>query len=198
MLMYRAASFFARMYASDMLLGMHSTEEIIDGGGTAQVSVAEQINETLDKETGVIDTVYVEQTPVANDQTVDEAKNYRTRPKVINAFKAEIDDIKSSLHLDRWRMKHSDRIIRSLPKEEDQKQVFSYAGDKFQELLTIEKEANNTPPTPEKEPDEQATDKAEDQPALQVVNCPDSKEQVSVGYCDTRCKKRSGCPAFDE
>jgi hypothetical protein len=50
---YRAAAFFGRLYAPDVLSGMHSTDEVAD-------SVQEVINITPVDETTVEDTVPVE------------------------------------------------------------------------------------------------------------------------------------------
>ncbi len=108
----------------------------------------------------------------------------KTRPKVIEKFKAEIDLIETSAKLDMWRMKHQKRIIRELPKEADQDAVFSYAEQRFRELQAKEKE----PPAQD----------SETMGGGDFVACPNGNGNVPVEYCEGECPGRPDCPVFSK
>lgn len=50
MIMYRAAAFFGRLYSPDILMGMHTVDEVNDGGGlipNAKVGIGKDLKRTL-------------------------------------------------------------------------------------------------------------------------------------------------------
>lgn len=65
MIQYRAASFFGRMNCPDMIMGIYSQEEVIDGMDNAQCDYAL----TVDPETGeVVETPVIEDKPITQEQ----------------------------------------------------------------------------------------------------------------------------------
>ena len=86
---------------------------------------------------------------------------------------------------------HYKRICRELPVESDQTQILDYAEARYRKL----KAAKNIPPPPEAQ---NAPPPDDEHPALRLVDCPAKGEQVSVGYCDTNCDAREGCPAHEQ
>lgn len=71
MIRYRAASFFGRLYASDLLMGMHSDDEIIDGIIDTEVTSTEAVLEGLNA--GVADG--------EGSNVIDEARDKDTSRK---------------------------------------------------------------------------------------------------------------------
>ena len=66
MIRYRAASFFGRVNCPDMIMGIYSQEEVIDGFGD---DIPGDTILTLDENTGeVIETEYVEDLPITQEQ----------------------------------------------------------------------------------------------------------------------------------
>ncbi|RKY09318.1 MAG: hypothetical protein DRP56_02785 [Planctomycetota bacterium] len=109
----------------------------------------------------------------------------RSRPKVVEGFKGEIDVIENSLHLDRWRQKHFKRMVRELPSEKDQKVILGYAEQRYQMLKKAEQEKKN-----------HGSQTAGDQDG--IVVCPNGNGNVPLDYCETECSTRKGCPAHDD
>jgi len=213
MLQYRAISFFARAYCADLIMGMRTVDELRDmpvDDVVPQDGAAKELNEKfappvveekVDTGTGEIIDVEPEQVDPPGDtgsgkdvdqdvSTDRESKHYRTRPKVIAAFKKEIDAIENSMHLDRWRQKHQNRVVRELPKESDQTEVFAYAQGVYESLLAKESENKNIPPSPAEEVG------AEETTSKVLIYCPNGNGDVTVDYCEAECPARDGCPAL--
>ena len=196
MLQYRAISFFARAYCADIIMGMRSDQELIDGAGAdqgAMIGKEKELNEKYSDPAAVAETV-AEPEPEPEPKTT----RIRSRPKVVASFKEEVDAIGHSTHLTRWAEKHRGRVERDLPKADDQKQVFEYANDRFALLIDQEKEGHGEPSEPPPEP----ADIAEQQEGPQkdpesFLSCPDGLGNVMVDYCNTECGKRKGCPAHN-
>jgi len=194
MLRYRAATMFGRLYAPEILMGMKTTEEIIDSEAMpAKSASVDELNarimdDRVDNEQVIDAEFQPEDTQQDSDQPQQEKqkKATRSRPAQVKKFHQEIDTIDNSLHLDRWRMKHHKRIVRELPRESDQQAVLDYAEKRYQALVTREKESRNDPPAP-----------AEEDGAGQFVLCPNGEGNVPVDYCNSECGARKGCPAHE-
>ena len=189
MLRYRAATLFGRLYAPDILMGMGTVEEVVDSGGdvieadivgeTATATATDLNNELFGGDDG---SGHMTPEPGPPEQVEkDERKpaRVRTRPKVVEKFKAEIDAIDTAHRLDTWRLKHRNRIARELPKESDQDAVFAYAQERYEALLTGENGQNL-----EKE--------------TEIVTCPNGNGRVPVEYCKSECKALDGCPVHED
>jgi hypothetical protein len=88
MLRYRAAAFFGRLYAPEIMLGMHSSEEVVDGGmyvevGTTSTNAAQNINRKITpvEEMEVQDAEVVEVVPAAEPTPATNPK--KEKPKSV-------------------------------------------------------------------------------------------------------------------
>ena len=141
MLRYRAATFFGRLYAPDILMGMKTMEEIVDmpEDGQPAKSVVEDLNarfgakETIDASTGevIADTATEPEATISEviaEQPEGEPTLHEPDPKV-KSFMREINQNQTALAVDQWRMKHSKRVAHEFGGEqaEGYKQVMEYA-----------------------------------------------------------------------
>lgn len=139
MLRYRAATFFGRLYAPDILMGMRTAEELHDypevTEPTINISMADELNsrflgkEIIDEETGEVVTVKEE--PSSKEEPPVTAKesssvqptspdepsvppqptaNQEKHDKLVGQFIKEISSHKTSMAVDQWRSKHHNRV----------------------------------------------------------------------------------------
>jgi hypothetical protein len=157
MLRYRAATFFGRLYAPDILMGMKTMEEIVDmpEDGQPSKSVVDDLNarfgakETIDASTG---EVIAEQPStgehlgtIAQDQMEpvnDDATTAEINPDV-QKFIREINEAGKggSIAVDQWRMKHNKRVSDTFGSTTSDgfRQVMEYADILFCEIEESEK-----------------------------------------------------------
>lgn len=137
MLRYRAATFFGREYSPDLLMGMHTTEEIhdtvtpvarpaaSDNQESTEVSLNDVIEADMDNK--------IPPGPQASDIS-DNITEYKSA--IVSGYKAAIDKLETSLKVDQWRERMSKEIIKM--SQADQDAVFSYADDAFEALKQSE------------------------------------------------------------
>lgn len=151
MLRYRAATFFGRLYASDILMGMRSTDEIKDidhvsNNITAEEqlkadvegkanSIAVEIDnkeeaETVDQETGEIKEKTDIPVPDVKKEKVTDTKE----KKDFDYFKNIMDGFEVTLDLDTWCMQNEEVVGKYLPSHES-KILWQY-GDKLREKMS--------------------------------------------------------------
>lgn len=149
MLRYRAATFFGRLYAPDILMGMRTMEELIDtpSAETEQgKTVVDDLNEKFKGE--VVDESVQ---PTIGDESVcnidqQEDKNtfsermISTSKEMIKKFMREIDANQTSLSVDQWRAKHNKRVAHEFGGVDSEcyAQIMDYAEIKFRELAESE------------------------------------------------------------
>ncbi len=144
MLRYRAATFFGRLYAPDILMGMRSDVEVYDEGpGEIEqvASVADGLNarfsgEVIDAETGeVLPPEPAAENPQETQQEVAQEETAPTpepppkqQPKAkqappvapeaaslaVKSFLAEINKKTTAMEVDQWRAKHHNRVANCL------------------------------------------------------------------------------------
>ena len=165
MLRYRAASFFGRMYAPDLLMGMRTVDELHDsnpdtqgrtevrtsvgkttaadlndrfGGGDGDVidvPVAPKPEEksepkkrvTKPKEAPPIEEPPMqEEPPIKKVKITDDGGPAENRPKVVAAFRAELDAITEFKKVFAWPTENENRIAMELPSGDDRAEVQAY------------------------------------------------------------------------
>jgi hypothetical protein len=144
MLRYRAATIFGRLYASDLLMGMRSDDELRDLENNGDIRTIDGSKEASDGTSidvlnaaiGAVDDVAAEKDGDNNklagkDTDVDQGK-IEKKPAAVKAFKSAIDRLTEPLDIDTWRMKHEEKIIKSLQNVDYQNEVFAYAEDRYQ------------------------------------------------------------------
>jgi len=194
MLQYRAISFFARAYCADLIMGMRSADEVADAdGGIIEAEIVDgngqDINERfgaepVDTSTGEImaggNGEQKKPRPKAKKSTKKHESNPAQQDSPAAAkLRNEIDAIDNCIHLDRWRMKHIKRIERELKGDEGAiAAIMEYADKRYKAL------------------------KDEDHPADapgggKMIDCPAGHGNVPEEYCNSECKSRAGCPAWE-
>ena len=153
MLRYRAATFFGRLYAPDLLMGMRSTEELHDTGASENNeqsdSSIEKLNQTFNieppKKLPAKKKKATEKPPEAID--VEPGPDYR--PLTVKRLIADIAMISSLKTMETW-MAGADEILnRELAVIDDQEEVRAFISEHHATLTEREKEA----PQVEQEPD---------------------------------------------
>ena len=125
MLMYRAAAFWARVYAPELSLGMHTTEEIIDMGSAPQSAGAAEMNEALEVAVETVDEVPVDEpqeqesdeSPAQPDTTADMDSFARRSQLMRDQLLKSLERVKRA-NLDVWRQKSADLIESMLPEHQ--------------------------------------------------------------------------------
>lgn len=140
MLRYRAATFFGRLYAPDILMGMHTADELKDADDiidvVAESDTLDDLNarfggkETIDMRTGeIVATPESTLPPVREKKATEPPPPEAQRPAeqqapegqgsvaisdVVKKYMREINQAsaKGSLAVDQWRMKHIGRVLR--------------------------------------------------------------------------------------
>lgn len=133
MLRYRAATFFGRLHIPDLLMGMQTDDEIHDtaivkhnGGNLRLIDVpTPDLNKLIEDGATVVDEN--QQDDTAQDGAVE-----------VVVIKGEIDKIKTSVDIDRWRMDNLRRIEKL--SQEWQHNVYAYTDDAHEALKQSEAE----------------------------------------------------------
>lgn len=134
MLRYRAATFFGRLYAPDILMGMRAQEELMDAPEAELIEAplvsVDDLNarftaEVVDTQTGEI--ISPETPSGAIDPTVKK-------------FMAEIDEERTSLRVDQWRAQSHKRLVKVFGGEDTDgyRAVIDYAEVRYNELRESE------------------------------------------------------------
>ena len=139
MLRYRAATFFGRLYAPDILMGMRSDVEVYDEGPgeiAQAASVADDLNarfagETIDAETGEVlpaeAATEMPQEAATEPAKADPKPEPKERPKTkqeqppavqaeadaslaVKSFLRELNAKNTAMEVDQWRAKHHNRV----------------------------------------------------------------------------------------
>lgn len=155
MLRYRAATFFGRLYAPDILMGMRTAEELHDVDGdiidvVPTASAVEDLNRRFAApgapmaEEDVMNVATGEITPVVEAPEAPKPTNGNGDKSAakIAPFKAEINAKKTSHELDQWRAKHHNRVANALGGEQspDYLGVMDYAEVRYRDLLESEQQ----------------------------------------------------------
>lgn len=170
MLRYRAATFFGRLYAPDILMGMRTAEELHDypetepsvSGVSEAMTVVDDLNarfgkgEVIDASTGEV--LNAKQEPPPENPTADSSADQKEQqqqdqpgayaPEItprVKTFMKEINQAATggSIAVDTWRAKHHNRVANACGGVEsaDFMAVRDYADMVFRELEESEKEA---------------------------------------------------------
>lgn len=149
MLRYRAATFFGRLYAPDILMGMRTAEELHDADDIIDV-VAEDTAEKLNKRFGDVgEQINTETGEVMQEKTVPAEPPYpeQSSPQngisdTVKKMMAEIDHASTggSIAVDQWRAKHHNRVANACggTGSNDYAQVMEYAEIRYRELVEAE------------------------------------------------------------
>ncbi len=125
----------------------------------------------------------------------------RTRPKTIEKFKEEIQQVETAANMRTWLLKHKNRVLSLLPKVGDQKVVLFYADQRLKSLTQKEEREGFGEELKAQrggEKNNNNRDRAEQQAnILGSITCPDGKGVVNETFCNQACPARSGCPEFD-
>lgn len=164
MLRYRAATFFGRLYAPDILMGMRSDVEVYDEGpGEVEkiATSADDLNarfagETIDVETGEVapeppqEAVKAEPATEPKPAPKEQAKAKQEPPPVateaasmaVKSFIGEINKKATSMEVDQWRAKHHIRVANACGGEQSDGylQVMDYAEVVYRDLLAGEEQ----------------------------------------------------------
>ena len=145
MLRYRAATFFGRLYAPDILMGMRTAEELHDIDDVIDVIPEKTVIEDLNRRFAgkeVIDTstgeVMQHDTPQQPETTqLDDASN-----AAIKVLIREINKKQSSLEIDQWRAKYHKRVASQFGGEQSDGfvQVMDYANAKYNDMYEAEQQ----------------------------------------------------------
>lgn len=158
MLRYRAATFFGRLYAPDVLMGMRSSDEIIEMGAEEQNStsaVLDDLNkrfatgDTIDASTGEViapeQPTTTEESSDVQPKTKADGDNVapteqKTDNSKLKAYIREINTKKTSLEIDQWSAKHHKRVANDLGGLESAEylQVMDYAEIRSKDLASGE------------------------------------------------------------
>jgi len=156
MLRYRAATFFGRLYAPDILMGMHTAEELRDSDDVIDIVAEEKTLEDLNKrfagdkidvQTGEIlqEEKMEEQPTVAENATVQTPEEKPMVSENVKKFMREINQAseQGSVGVDQWRMKHHNRVSNACggTESKDFIEIMDYAQMTYQALVDSEKAA---------------------------------------------------------
>lgn len=170
MLRYRAATFFGRLYAPDILMGMRTAEElhdtdadVIDVSATVADDLTKRFLTTeegdkVDTKTGEVEPCVSQNeendtqpdlpltSETQNQHEPEQPKDTDARTEKVKAFKREINvaSTNGSLAIDQWRMKHHKRVERELGSNTDEYgEVMDYAEMTYQEMVKAEQSQQN-------------------------------------------------------
>jgi hypothetical protein len=114
MLRYRAAAFFGRIYAPELLTGMRTVEELADTMRGEEVAVKESLNERFAKAKVIQAEVVEVAPPTPPPAPPPPAKEEETGEVDMAIFEKEVaalNKISDPTAVDKWRLKNSDRVL---------------------------------------------------------------------------------------
>jgi hypothetical protein len=115
MLRYRAAAFFGRLYAPELLMGMRTVDEQLEATDESSVvaDTAQDLNERFAKTKRVEMAQDSEPDPAQDIEPVIEAEIGEVDMAIFEKEVAALDKIKDPVAVDKWRLNNSDRVLQS-------------------------------------------------------------------------------------
>lgn len=201
MLRYRAASFFGKLYAPELLVGVSTTEEIqdaVDYVQQADGSFAPAAEEAAPTITTADISAQVEQQQLAEEPMQQEAA---PAPQTEATADREAEKKAKEAALEDMR---SETVQLCLSAGMDEKAMNWAAGGKPRDTWTItdckrlRKRAEEKRAMQAEQP-AAAPGAGEAAPSEEgMLQCPRQGDRVSITYCDYGCDERNGCPAWEK
>lgn len=210
MLRYRAASFFGRLYAPELLVGISTAEEVEDSVDYVQQpdgSFAPAAEEAAPTITTADIAAQVEQAPPSPQQKQPQPAEAQTQqeaapaPQTEAAADREAEKKTKEAALEDMR---SETVQLCLSAGMDEKAMNWAAGGKPRNTWTVtdckrlRKRAEEKRAMQAEQPAAAPGAEEAAPPEEGMMQCPRKGDRVSRTYCDYGCDERNGCPAWEK